>query len=62
VVNTIWFELPGIEDADAAKLYKPGMTPQSTSWCDPPDHHLVADNYFDQFFKGGKPLDPEPNP
>jgi ribose transport system substrate-binding protein len=61
-VNTIWFELPGIEDADAAKLYKPGMTPESTSWCDPADHRLVADNYFDQFFKGGKPLAPALDP
>ena len=38
------------------------MTPENTSWCDPPDHRLVADNYFDQFFKGGKPIAPAPNP
>jgi ribose transport system substrate-binding protein len=61
-VNTIWFDLPGIEDAEMAKLYQPGMTPQNTSWCDPPDHRLVADNYFDQFFTGGKPISPAPNP
>jgi ribose transport system substrate-binding protein len=62
-VNTIWYPLPTINDAEAAKLYKiyhPTVT--STCWADPPDHHLVADSYIDQFFHGGKKVEPRPNP
>ena len=62
VLNTIWFELPGIDDAEAAKLWHAGLTPQSTCWSDPPDQRLVPDSYFDAFFTGGKPLSPVPNP
>jgi ribose transport system substrate-binding protein len=62
-VNTIWYPLPQITDSVAANLYKiyhPTVT--STCWADPPDRHLVADAYIDQFFMGGKKVEPRPNP
>ncbi|MGH7072881.1 MAG: substrate-binding domain-containing protein [Stellaceae bacterium] len=62
IVNTIWLPPSTINDAKAAKLYKASMTPTSTCWADPPDHHLVADSYFSQFFRGGKSVEPKPNP
>jgi ribose transport system substrate-binding protein len=62
IVNTIWMPPSTIDDAKAAALYKASMTTTSTCWADPPDHHLVADSYFNQFFRGGKPIEPKPNP
>ncbi len=62
IVNTIWMPPSVIDDARAAQLYHPSMTVTSTCWADPPDHHLVADSYFDPFFRGGKPVEPKPNP
>jgi ribose transport system substrate-binding protein len=62
--NMIWFPLPPLNDASAAKLYAawPGITPTSTCWADEPDHHLAPDSYIAMFFKGGKPVEPKPNP
>lgn len=62
--NMIWYPLPELTDASAAKLYAawPGITPTSTCWADEPDHHLAADAYMDMFFKGGKKIEPKPNP
>ncbi|MGH7072882.1 MAG: substrate-binding domain-containing protein [Stellaceae bacterium] len=62
--NMIWVPLPPINDAEAARLYKlyPGITQTSTCWADEPNHHLVADSYINQFFKGGKKVEPRPNP
>lgn len=60
VVNTIWFPLPKVDDPE--KIYRADMTTTSTCWADPPDRHLVADSYIDQFFHGGKPVEPRPNP
>jgi ribose transport system substrate-binding protein len=64
VTNMIWFPLPPLNDAGAAKLYAawPGITPTSTCWADEPDHHLAPDSYIAMFFKGGKPVEPKPNP
>ena len=62
--NMIWYPLPPLNDAGAEKLYSawPGITPTSTCWADEPDHHLAPDSYLAQFFKGGKPVEPKPNP
>jgi len=64
VTNMIWFPLPPLNDAGAEKLYAawPGITPTSTCWADEPDHHLAPDAYIAAFFKGGKPVEPEPKP
>jgi ribose transport system substrate-binding protein len=64
VTNMIWFPLPPLNDTGAAKLYAawPGITPTSTCWADEPDHHLAPDPYIALFFKGGKPIEPKPNP
>lgn len=62
--NMIWFPLPPLNDSGAEKLYAawPGITPTSTCWADEPDHHLAPDPYIAMFFKGGKPVEPKPNP
>jgi hypothetical protein len=39
-----------------------GMTRTRTCRANPPDHHPVADVYVDQFFRGGKPVEPKSNP
>ncbi|MGH7072910.1 MAG: substrate-binding domain-containing protein [Stellaceae bacterium] len=61
--NTVWYPVPKITDRVAAKLYTIyHPTETSTCWADPLDKHLVADSYIDQFFHGGKKVEPRPKP
>ena len=54
-VNTIFFPLPVITNANIDDYYTdPSMTVQSTCFANGKDRHLVADDYFDQFFTGGE--------
>jgi ribose transport system substrate-binding protein len=53
-VNTIFFPLPIITNANIDDYYDPSMTVQSTCFANGKDRHLVADDYFDQFFTGGE--------
>ncbi|WP_307437570.1 substrate-binding domain-containing protein [Labrys monachus] len=51
-VNTIFFPLPSITNANLDDYYEPSMTVQSTCFANGKDLHLVDDAYFDQFFTG----------
>ena len=53
-VNTIFFPLPVITNANIDDCYDPSMTVQSTCFANGKDRHLVANDYFDQFFSGGE--------
>jgi ribose transport system substrate-binding protein len=53
-VNTIFFPLPIITNANIDDYYDPSMNVQSTCFANGKDRHLVADDYFDQFFTGGE--------
>ena len=53
-MNTIFFPLPVITNANIDAYYDPWMTVQSTCFANGKDRHLVADDYFDQFFTGGE--------
>jgi ribose transport system substrate-binding protein len=53
-VNTIFFPLPIITNANIDDYYDPSMTVQSTCFANGKDRHLVTDAYYDQFFTGGE--------
>jgi hypothetical protein len=53
-VNTIFFPLPIITNANIDDYYDPSMNVQSTCFANGKDRRLVADDYFDQFFTGGE--------
>ncbi len=61
-VNTLLFPLTVIDDQNLDKWWRKDISVQSSCSGDAPDGTLVADSYFDQFFQGGKPLDPAPQP
>jgi len=54
-VSTIFMSLPSITDSNFNHYYEPSMTVQSTCFANGKELHLVQDNYFNQFFTGGKP-------
>jgi ribose transport system substrate-binding protein len=53
-VNTIFFPLPIITNANIDDYYDPSMNVQSTCFANGKDRHLVTDAYYDQFFTGGE--------
>ncbi len=62
IVNTIFYPLPEITNANFDQWYKPSMTLESNCFAAPPDGRFVPDNFFAPYFSGGKQPSPMPVP
>ena len=62
IVNTIFYPLPEITNANFDQWYKPSMTLESNCFASPPDGRFVPDDFFNPYFSGGKAPSPMPAP